>query len=332
MACRDQTGDGDIMPITGNRLLKTGKNPGENPGENPGKKSAGADSPLWILAQKIKAYGKLVMFGHTIFSFSFAAVAAALAAKGMPALSKLIWIMVCFLAARTGANAANRLIDAEIDALNPRTAGRQIPKGEIRKKEVFILAAMCFIIMLFGAYMLNWICFALSPLALFLLVFYSYTKRFTTLCHIILGATCACAPVGAYLAVTGRIALTPVIMGIANMLWVAGFDIIYAIQDIEFDRANRLYSIPAASGFRKSVLIAAVFHTLTAALLFLLGTMEPLFGPLYYGGVTVITVLLSTEYIIVLRGGNEKINTAAYGINQIVSVVLLVTGLADIFL
>ncbi|MGB4661810.1 MAG: UbiA family prenyltransferase, partial [Mobilitalea sp.] len=125
------------------------------------------------IINKLREYGKLVMFSHTIFSLSFALLSMLLAAKGFPKISTLIWIMVCFLGARTGANAINRVIDAEIDARNPRTANRQIPKGEVKKKEVIIFTSICFLVMLFGAYQLNWICFLLSPVALFLLIIYS---------------------------------------------------------------------------------------------------------------------------------------------------------------
>ncbi|MDF2544577.1 MAG: 4-hydroxybenzoate octaprenyltransferase, partial [Herbinix sp.] len=142
---------------------------------------------------KLKDYGKLVMFSHTIFSFSFALLSMLLAAKGIPEFKTLFWILICFLGARTGANAINRVIDAEIDARNPRTSNRQLPKGEIKKKEVIVFTSVCFLVMLLGAYQLNWICFLLSPVALFLMIIYSYCKRFTYLCHLILGVTCACA-------------------------------------------------------------------------------------------------------------------------------------------
>jgi len=193
---------------------------------------------LTKIINKIKEYGKLVMFSHTVFSLSFAAVSMVLAAKGLPKITTMFWILVCFMAARTGANAINRVIDAEIDARNPRTATRQIPKGEVKKREVIIFTSICFLVMLFGAYKLNWVCLILSPIALFLMIIYSYTKRFTFLCHLILGVTCACAPVGAWLAVTGKITFIPLIMGVANTLWVAGFDIIYGSQDYDFDKAN----------------------------------------------------------------------------------------------
>ncbi len=286
---------------------------------------------LTKLIRKIKEYGKLVMFSHTIFSFSFALVSMVLAARGIPKISTLIWILVCFMGARTGANAINRVIDAEIDARNPRTAGRQIPQGQIKKKEVILFSAACFLVMLFGAWQLNWLCLALSPVALFLLIIYSYTKRFTFLCHLVLGVTCACAPVGAWLAVTGELAWTPLLMGAANTLWVAGFDIIYGSQDYDFDVANGLHSIPAKFGVKNGLRIAMAFHILTLVFLVGIGLLAPQLGILYFIGVALIAGLFVAEYVMVSPSNLTNVNIASYSINQLVSVVLLVFGLADAF-
>lgn len=282
--------------------------------------------------RKLKEYGKLVMFSHTIFSFSFALLSMLLAANGLPKISTLIWIVVCFLSARTGANAINRVIDAEIDARNPRTAGRQIPKGEIKKKEVIVFTAICFLIMLFGAYQINWICFLLSPVALFLLIIYSYCKRFTYLCHLILGVTCACAPVGAWLAVTGELSFTPLFMGAANTLWVAGFDIIYGSQDYDFDTKNGLHSIPAKFGVKNALNIAKFFHVITLICLVMIGILAPELGVIYFIGVLLITGLFVMEYRIISPTNLTNVNIASYSINQLVSIVLLVSGVVDAFL
>lgn len=284
---------------------------------------------LTKVIRKIKEYGKLVMFSHTIFSFSFALVSMLLAAKGLPKVSTLIWILVCFMGARTGANAINRVIDAEIDARNPRTAGRQIPKGEVKKTEVILFTLACFLIMLFGAYKLNWICFALSPAALFLMIIYSYCKRFTFLCHLVLGVTCACAPVGAWLAVTGELSLLPIFMGAANTLWVAGFDIIYGAQDYEFDRANGLHSIPAKFGVKNALYIAAFFHVITLFCLVIIGLLSGELGQVYYIGLVLITGLFIAEYRIISPTNLTNVNIASYSINQLVSIVLLVFGVLD---
>ena len=278
---------------------------------------------------KIKEYGKLVMFSHTIFSLSFAAVSMLLAADGLPEISIIFWIFVCFLGARTGANAINRVIDAEIDARNPRTSNRQIPKGQVNKKEVIVFTAVCFAVMVFGAYRLNWICLFLSPAALFLLIIYSYTKRFTFLCHVILGVTCACAPVGAWLAVTGRFTIISLIMGTANTLWVAGFDIIYGSQDYEFDKANGLHSIPVRFGVKNALLISKIFHIITLICLLIIGLLSQKLGIIYYIGLIIIGILFIAEYKIVSPANLTNVNIASYNINQLVSITLFVFGVID---
>ena len=284
------------------------------------------------LINKLKEYGKLVMFSHTIFSLSFALVSMVLAAKGLPRISTLIWILVCFMGARTGANAVNRVIDAEIDARNPRTAGRQIPKGDVKKSEVIFFTSICFLIMLFGAYKLNIVCLLLSPVALFLLIIYSYCKRFTFLCHLVLGVTCACAPVGAWLAVTGKLSLLPLFMGAANTLWVAGFDIIYGSQDYDFDKENGLHSIPVTFGVRNALLISKLFHCLTIICLIIIGILAPELGVIYFLGVAIIGGLFIIEYRMVSPTNLTNVNIASYSINQLVSIVLLGFGLLDAFI
>jgi 4-hydroxybenzoate polyprenyltransferase len=287
---------------------------------------------MGLIINKIKEYGKLVMFSHTVFSLSFAAVSMVLAAKGLPKITTMFWILVCFMAARTGANAINRVIDAEIDARNPRTATRQIPKGEVKKREVIIFTSICFLVMLFGASKLNWVCLILSPIALFLMIIYSYTKRFTFLCHLILGVTCSCAPVGAWLAVTGKITFIPLIMGVANILWVAGFDIIYGSQDYDFDKANGLHSIPAQFGVKNALLIARVFHIVTLICMIAIGILSSELSIIYYMGIFLIAILFIAEYKIVSPENLTNVNIASYSINQIVSIVLLIFGLLDALL
>ena len=287
---------------------------------------------LTKIYNKIKDYGKLVMFSHTIFSLGFALVSMLLAANGIPKLSTIFWILICFLGARTGANAINRVIDAEIDAKNPRTANRQIPKGEMKKKEVIIFTSICFLIMLFGAYKLNFVCLILSPIALFLMIIYSYCKRFTFLCHLVLGVTCACAPVGAWLAITGKISLIPLAMGAANTLWVAGFDTIYGSQDYEFDKANNLHSIPVQFGVKNALRIAMLFHVLTVIFLISLGLLSSELGIIYYVGIVIISILLTIQYKIVSPTNLTNVNIASYSINQLVSLTFLAFGLLDIVL
>ena len=202
----------------------------------------------------------------------------------------------------------------------------------MKKTEVIIFTAVCFLVMLFGAYKLNWICLLLSPIALFLMIIYSYCKRFTFLCHLVLGVTCACAPVGAWLAITGELSLVPLFMGAANTLWVAGFDIIYGSQDYDFDRENGLHSIPAKFGVAGALLIAKLFHIVTLLCLLVIGILVPQFGIIYYLGLFSIAGLFIAEYKIVSPTNLTNVNIASYSINQIVSIVLLVFGLADAFI
>ncbi len=284
---------------------------------------------LTRLISKIRDYGVLVMFSHTVFSLSFALISMLLAAEGHLPWIKIFWILLAFMGARTGANAINRVIDAEIDKRNPRTADRQIPKGEMGKREVVIFSAACFMIMVLAAWQLNPLCLALSPVALVLLIGYSYTKRFTWLCHLVLGVTTAAAPVGAWLAVTGSFGWTPLFFGAANTLWVAGFDIIYGSQDYEFDTKNGVHSIPARFGVKNGLRIAAFFHFCTLVILVAAGMSSQGLGPIYFAGLAVIAVLFILEHRIVSPDNLTNVKIASYGINQVISIVFLIFGVWD---
>lgn len=284
------------------------------------------------LSKKIRDYGTLVMFSHTIFSLSFALISMVLASNGLPSPWVIFWILVAFMGARTGANAINRVIDAEIDAKNPRTAVRQLPQGLLKKKEVIVFTAICFLVMVFAAAMLNPLCVLLSPIALFLLIVYSYTKRFTWACHLVLGITSAAAPVGAWIVVTGSISWLPLFMGAANTLWVAGFDIIYGAQDYDFDTSNGIHSIPARFGVKRALYIAAFFHAVTLVLLFIVGLLSGQLGVIYYIGIILISFLFVIEHRMVSPDNLGNVKIASYSINQLVSVTFLVFGLIDAFL
>lgn len=281
---------------------------------------------------KIMDYGTLVMFSHTIFSLSFALISMLLAGSGRLDFETIFWILVAFLGARTGANALNRVIDAEIDAKNPRTATRQIPQGLMKKKEVLVFVTICFVVMVFAAWKLNTICLLLSPIALFLLIIYSYTKRFTWACHIVLGITSAAAPVGAWLAVTGKITLLPLFMGAANTLWVAGFDIIYGAQDYDFDTKNGIHSIPARFGVKNALLISRLFHICALVCLFLVGLLTSQLGYIYYIGLCIISVLFIIQHKLVSPDNLKNVKVASYNVNQVISIVFLLFGLIDCLL
>ena len=279
--------------------------------------------------KKINDYGVLVMFSHTIFSLSFALISMLLAGEGKLKPMVIFWILVAFMGARTGANALNRVIDAEIDARNPRTATRQLPQGLMNKKEILIFVAICFGIMVFAAWKLNTICLILSPIALFLMIIYSYTKRFTWMCHLVLGVTSAAAPVGAWLAVTGKISLIPLVMGAANTLWVAGFDIIYGAQDYDFDTKNGIHSIPARFGVENALKISSAFHILAVIFLFIVGVLSPELGVIYYIGLTINIVLFIVQHKMITAEDLKNVKIASYSINQVISIVFLITGLID---
>lgn len=280
---------------------------------------------------KIKTYANLVMFSHTIFSLSFALISMLIAANGLPKLRVVILILVAFMGARTGANALNRLIDSKIDKKNPRTASRHLPMGAVKKGEVLLITICSFLLLSFAAFELNILCLELLPLALFLLIFYSYTKRFTFACHIVLGITCAAAPVGAYIAVTGRIGWSSLVLGAANALWVAGFDIIYGCQDVDFDRKEGLQSIPAFFGIKNALNISSLFHAIAIILLSYLYFVAH-FGFIYIIGLVIVTALLIAEHRMVSPKNLTNAKIASYNINQVVSIVFLIFSISDIFI
>ncbi|MBQ4164412.1 MAG: UbiA family prenyltransferase [Turicibacter sp.] len=281
------------------------------------------------IGKKINDYGVLVMFSHTIFSLSFALISMLLAGNGRLDFKTIFWILIAFLSARTGANALNRVVDAKIDAKNPRTATRQLPQGLMNKTEILVFVVICFAIMVFAAAKLNVICLVLSPIALFLMTIYSYTKRFTWMCHLVLGITSAAAPVGAWLAVTGTISWIPLLMGAANTLWVAGFDIIYGAQDYDFDVNHGIHSIPARFGVKNALLISRAFHVLAVIFLIMIGLLSPDLGIIYFVGLAINIVLFVIQHKLVSPDNLKNVKVASYSINQVISIVFLITGVLD---
>lgn len=284
---------------------------------------------------RLRLYGELVMFSHSLFALPFGLMGMLLAANGLPSLRVLFWIVICLLGARNAANAINRLIDHEFDARNERTAGRHLPRGLVTGTEVLILSTIGFALLLIGAWQLNPLCLKLAPLAVFILVIYSYTKRWTWACHLVLGFACGIAPTAGWLAVTGRFALPPILLTAAVMCWVAGFDIIYATQDVEFDRREGLHAIPARFGVKAALKIAAGLHT---AVIFLLALVPAVLHPpyarlgfVYYLGVVAVVGLLCWEHLLVSPDDLEKVTIAAYTVNQIIGVTILFFTALDVF-
>jgi 4-hydroxybenzoate polyprenyltransferase len=283
------------------------------------------------LRAKLWTYGERVMFSHTLFSLPFALIAMFLAAEGLPSLHIFLWSMAALFAGRNGANSLNRWVDASYDAKNPRTKGRHIPAGRVMAWEALAIAIACFAVFIFAAAQLNTLCLMLSPVALLLFIAYSYTKRFTWLCHVVLGVTCAGAPVGAWLAVTGSFHYIPLLFAVAVTLWIAGFDIIYGTQDIDFDRREGLFSIPARFGLKGSLLIARAFHLVMWLIMLSLAHLTML-SWIYVIGVAVSAPLLVFEHYMVNPANRGRMNIASYHINQVIAVILLVASVLDIFI
>ena len=277
---------------------------------------------------------EMIRFSHTIFAFPFALMAVVLASRmtgALPTVGQLIWICLALVGARTGAMACNRLIDARIDAANPRTADRHLPAGKVSNHEAAVLAAVGFALLLLAAWRLNPLCLVLAPVAIGLLLFYSYCKRFTSLSHLVLGLCLAVAPIGAWIALRGSLEWPPLILGLAVLCWVAGFDIFYALQDEEFDRSQGLHSIPARLGARRAIALAKLLHGLMIMLLALLALIAPL-GNLYLGGVLLVAGLLVYEHRLVKADDLSRLNKAFFTMNGYVSLCMFVFTLIDVAL
>jgi 4-hydroxybenzoate polyprenyltransferase len=247
----------------------------------------------------------------------------ALAAGGWPGWWTVGWVTVAMVGARTCAMATNRVVDRWIDAANPRTAGRHLPRGQLNVREVRGLATVGAAVMLLAAWQLNPLCLALAPLALIFLVGYSYTKRFTWTSHWILGFTDGIAAAGGWIAVRGRFDAPVFVLWFALTVWIAGFDVIYACQDVAFDRAHRLHSVPARFGIGAALRVAAVCHALTAAAFALLGVMLAL-GPVYWVGWLVVVGLLLYEHSLVSPTDLSRLDVAFFNVNGYIAVIVLV--------
>ena len=279
----------------------------------------------------MKRYLSLVTFAHTVFALPFALLSAVLAARGVPPLPTLFWILVAMVGARSAAMAFNRVADRGIDAVNPRTKARDIPAGRVSALEASVFCALSAAAFVFAAWRLNPLCLALSPAALLVVLGYSYAKRVTALSHLVLGLGLAIAPVGAWLAVTGAFALPPVVLGLSVLFWVAGFDVIYSLQDEAFDRAHGLFSLPARLGARRALDVSTFFHALSLALLY--GVCLLVDGGLLFGiGVVLAGAFLVRQHVLVKPGDLSRVDGAFFSANGWLSVAVFVCGAADVFL
>ena len=268
-----------------------------------------------------------IKFEHTVFALPFAYIAMVLAADGWPGWRVLIWVTLAMVGARTLAMSVNRLADRWIDARNPRTRGRHLPAGLLSPFQVLIAAVAAGALLLVSAWMLNPLCLALSPFAVLFLVGYSYTKRFTWLSHWVLGFTDGIAAAGGWIAVRGAFEPPAFILWFALTVWIGGFDLIYACQDVAFDRAERLHSFPARFGIAAALRAAQVCHVLTVAAFALLGWTLGL-GLLYWGGVLVVAALLVYEHSLVSPGDLSRLDMAFFNVNGYIAVILLAAVLA----
>jgi len=300
----------------------------------------------------IKNYLSLVKFSHTIFAMPFAMIGFFLGlnpsrltqwnlnrAVGWDGVEILFgWkhlvfifflVIICMITARSAAMAFNRYLDRSFDAKNPRTAIREIPRGIISANSALIFTSISCVLFITACFFINKICFYLSPVALFVILFYSYTKRFTPLCHLVLGLGLSLAPIGAYLAVTGRFDVLPILFSFAVIFWVSGFDIIYALQDIEFDKSQNLYSIPVALGKSKALHVSELLHVLSAGCVIAAGIYGE-FHWLYWLGIAVFVGMLIYQHSIVKPNDLSKVNIAFMTANGIASVVFGVLVIADL--
>ncbi len=300
----------------------------------------------------VKKYLSLVKFSHTIFALPFAMIGFVLAIKqgnisqqedarigwGIQftetwqlILAKLLLVLVCMVTARSAAMAFNRYLDRSFDAKNPRTAIREIPQGIISPNSAIRFVILNCLIFIAATYTINPICFFLSPVALFVILFYSYTKRFTALCHLVLGLGLSLAPIGAYIAVTGHFAVLPILLSFTVLFWVSGFDIIYAMQDIDFDQSNKLHSIPSVLGAVNALRVSELLHLLSAVTVVSAGIYGG-FHFIYWIGILVFIGMLVYQHRLVKPNDLSKVNIAFMTANGIASVVFGILVIADLLL
>ena len=279
--------------------------------------------------RQLKIVLEMVKVEHTVFALPFAFMSALLALRGWPDMEKAAWILLAMVGARSAAMAFNRLVDLPFDSKNPRTAGRALPRRLVTKGFVIGFIVVSSAALVFAASRLNPLSLALSPLALAIVFFYSFTKRFTWLSHIFLGVALAAAPIGAWIALRGTIEATPLILGLAVVLWVSGFDIIYSCQDVEFDQKESLYSIPERFGTAAALRISLFFHLIMIGILAFLFWKENL-GVISYLGLAVVGLLLAYEHSLVRPGDMSRANTAFFTVNGWISILMFISIMIDL--
>jgi 4-hydroxybenzoate polyprenyltransferase len=273
----------------------------------------------------------MIKFEHTVFALPFAFIGALLARKGLPTGWQVTWIVVAMVGARSAAMSFNRIADVHYDKLNPRTTNRALPQGALSMGFAWAFTVVMSVLFVFAAWELNSLCFYLSFPTLAILFLYSYTKRVTSLSHVVLGFAIGCAPLAAWLAIRGEFAWPPVLLCGAVMFWVAGFDLIYALQDIEFDRKARLFSFPSRFGVAPALYMSTFFHGATVTLLLATAAITNL-GWIAYAGIALVACILYWEHHLVTPDDLSRINVAFFNLNGYVSILLLLTFAGDILI
>lgn len=274
---------------------------------------------------------EMIKFEHSIFALPFALTGAMLAVRGLPSGRQVLWLIVAMVGARSAAMAFNRIADVKFDALNPRTKMRALPKGELSVQFAAAFTVVSCALLVLAAWELNPLAFRLSPVAIALLLGYSFTKRFTAISHFVLGLCLGASPIAAWIALRGDVGVPVLLLGAAVTLWVAGFDIIYACQDVEFDHALGLHSIPKRFGVRSALRVSTLLHIGTLALLVAVARMEGL-GWVALAGLAVVGALLVYEHSLVKPSDLSRVNAAFFTINGFVSILLFLTWAADLLL
>jgi len=281
------------------------------------------------LLRNTKITLEMIKWEHSVFALPFALCGALLAARGLPSANQLFWIIVCMISARSAAMAFNRLADFEMDAANPRTRTRALPAGLLSQKFVALFVAVSCAIFVASAAMLNRLAFLLSPVALAVLLLYSYTKRFTRWSHLVLGFALGIAPAAAWIAVQGTLDIRILLLTLAVTFWVGGFDILYACQDYDFDSRAGLFSLPRSVGIPGALLIARVMHAFMLLLLFALLLVFGL-GKLAFVGVAAVGLLLFYEHSLVSSSDLSRMNAAFFTMNGVIAIVFLIFIAADV--
>ena len=281
------------------------------------------------MLSKLAELAEMIKFEHTVFALPFALSSAVVAARGVPDWAVLGWILLAMVGARTSAMAFNRIADVDLDRCNPRTRNRALPAGRLSTVSAWALTAGGAGALVYAAYRLNPLAFVLSPVALLWILAYSYTKRFTAWSHLALGLSLSIAPIGAWIAVTGRFDFPPLVLAAAVVFWTAGFDVIYALQDVDFDKRERLFSVPTRFGEAAALWISRGLHAAMVAFAVGFGVLSGL-GAVYYLGVALVAAFLVREHLLVRPGDLSKVNEAFFVMNGCVSVGFFVFTAASL--